>query len=130
MSTQTENANAVEQYEKNEKGERKLMNKTKKELIDIIFRKDDVERNLRKELSDLNLYFTKAKEIIGKKDNTIHNLEKDCEGDTKTIKDLKENIEVIVKDNKTLETKYNKMKITTIVFGAIAVISIILLFVF
>lgn len=130
MSTQTENANAVEQYEKNEKGERKLMNKTKKELIDIIFRKDDVERNLRKELSDLNLDFTKAKEIIGKKDNIIHNLEKDCDGNSKVIKGLKENIDVIVKDNKTLETKYNKMKTTTIIFGAIAVISIILLFVF
>ena len=71
------------------------MNKTKKELIDIIFRKDDVERNLRKELSDLNLDFTKAKEIIGKKDNTIHNLEKDCEGSSKTISSLQYEIDTI-----------------------------------
>lgn len=130
MSTQTENANAVEQYEKNEKGERKLMNKTKKELIDIIFRKDDVERNLRKELSDLNLDFNKAKEMITKRDNIIRGLEKDCEGDIEVIKGLRENFDAIVRDNKALETKYNKMKITTIVFGAIAVISLILLFVF
>lgn len=130
MSTQIENANAVEQYEKTEKSEKKLMNKTKKELIDIIFRKDDVESKLRKELSDLNLDFTKAKKMITKKDDTIHCLEKDCEGDVKVIKDLKETINTVVEDNDTLETKYNKMKITTIIFGAITIISLILLFVF
>lgn len=56
MSTQSENS---------------LMKKTKKELVDIILRKDDVEAKLRKELNDVNLDFSKAKEMIGKKDDKI-----------------------------------------------------------
>lgn len=61
MSTQSENS---------------LMKKTKKELVDIILRKDDVEKSLRKELNDVNLDFSKAKDMIGKKDVRINDLEK------------------------------------------------------
>ena len=53
MSTQSENS---------------LMKKNKKELVEIILRKDDVEAKLRKEKADLELDFNKAKEMIGKKD--------------------------------------------------------------
>lgn len=51
--------------------ESSLMKKTKKELCEIIFRKDDVEAKLRKEKADIELDFNKAKEIIGKKDEKI-----------------------------------------------------------
>lgn len=90
MSTQSENVKTVEQYEQNEKGEKKLMNKTKKELIDIIFRKDDVENKLRKEKSDIELDFNKAKDMIAKKDGIIINKDN-------TIKNLESQLKV--KDN-------------------------------
>ena len=85
-----ENVKTVEQYEQNEKGEKKLMNKTKKELIDIIFRKDDVENKLRKEKSDIELDFNKAKDMIAKKDGIIINKDN-------TIKNLESQLKV--KDN-------------------------------
>ena len=61
MSTQSENS---------------LMKKTKKELCEIIFRKDDVEKQLRKEKADIEVDFNKAKGMIDKRDVRINDLEK------------------------------------------------------
>lgn len=48
-----------------------LMGKKKAELVDIILRKDDVEKGLRKELSDVKLDFDKAKGMIKTKETEV-----------------------------------------------------------
>lgn len=137
MSTQNENVNTVEQYEQNEKSEKKLMNKTKKELINIIFRKDDTERNLRKEKADIELDFNKAKEMIIKKDTIIINknsIIKNLENEVK----VKNNVICSDRDElSNLREQYENMKsqstsrgVWNVVFCIVIVIGLILHFVF
>lgn len=128
MSTQNENVKTVEQYEQNEKGEKKLMNKTKKELIDIIFRKDDVEKQLRKEKADIELDFNKAKEMIAKKDTVINNLNKDIKGtEDALLKEQKNNvglessIDDLTTENAELVSRNKKLFTWTFCEGVIIV---------
>lgn len=86
MSTQSENS---------------LMKKTKKELVDIILRKDDVEAKLRKELSDVNLDFSKAKDMISKKENTIAELNNSIKEKNQQVEDFKDTIDDLVAENYT-----------------------------
>ena len=86
MSTQSENS---------------LMKKTKKELCEIIFRKDDVEAKLRKELNDVNLDFSKAKDMISKKENTIDELNNSIKEKNKQLEDFKDTIDDLVAENYT-----------------------------
>lgn len=133
MSTQSENANTVEQYEQNEKSEKKLMNKTKKELINIIFRKDDTERNLRKEKADIELDFNKAKEMISKKDTVINNLNKDIKGtedalfkEQKNNAGLESSIDNLTTENAELILKNKKLFTYAFVEGIIVIGLVIL----
>ena len=48
----------------NMKDEQGLMKKTKKELVEIIFRKDDVERILRDQIKDLMKYNAKLEKQL------------------------------------------------------------------
>ena len=97
MSTQSENS---------------LMKKTKKELVDIILRKDDVEAKLRKELNDVNLDFSKAKEMIGKKDDKITLLTSDNESLKKDISGERKNEKVLYDDINRLKTVRNAFAIS------------------
>ena len=90
MSTQSENS---------------LMKKTKKELVDIILRKDDVEAKLRKELNDVNLDFSKdfskAKDMISKKENTIVELNNSIKEKNQQVENFKDTIDDLVAENYT-----------------------------
>lgn len=52
----------------------KLENKTKKELIDIILRKDDVEKDLKKEIEGLKLENKNAEDMLTLGDKRYHEL--------------------------------------------------------
>lgn len=52
----------------------KLENKTKKELIDIILRKDDVEKDLKKEIEGLKLENKNAEDMLNLGDKHYHGL--------------------------------------------------------
>lgn len=118
MSTQSENS---------------LMKKTKKELVDIILRKDDVEAKLRKELSDVNLDFSKAKEMITKKeaklkidDDLIQALRSENNSLTDKLKACKKDalsIDGTIKRLKLIRNTF--IAISIILFVAIIVIAII-----
>lgn len=64
--------------EKNVQG---LMKKTKKELIEIILRKDDEEKNLSNSLND---FVKRCDDLRGKLNTSV----KDCEGMTSRINDM------------------------------------------
>ena len=83
--------------------ETSLMKKTKKELVDIILRKDDVEAKLRKERADLELDFNKAKEMIGKKDDKITLL-------TNANNSLQKDIDCGHKKEASLHNDINRLK--------------------
>lgn len=111
MSTQSENS---------------LMKKTKKELVDIILRKDDVEKQLRKEKADIELDFNKAKEMLDKKDNKIDLLNNANESLQKDINVEHEKEASLYNDINRLKTVRNAFAISaTILFVAIIIIAII-----
>lgn len=122
MSTQNENA-----------GSKSLMKKTKAELVDIILRKDDVEKQLRKEKSDIELDFNKAKETIAKKDNKITALEKDIKGTEESLRkeqvhsnNLNSSIDDLTIENTELVSR-NKKLLTWVFCESIIIIGLIIL---
>ena len=57
------------------KSESKLMKFTKKELIDIITRKDDVEIRLKGEIKEKDAKISENEEVIAKNEQTINELQ-------------------------------------------------------
>ena len=126
MSTQSENA-----------GSKSLMKKTKVELVDIILRKDDVEKQLRKEKADIELDFNKAKEMIAKKDNAItnkdsiiKNLESELKVKEKVISCDRDEINNLQKQYEDMRGQSTSRGIWNIVFCTVIVIGVILHFMF
>ena len=105
MSTQSENS---------------LMKKNKKELVEIILRKDDVEAKLRKEKADLELDFNKAKEMIGKKDDKITLL-------TNANKSLQEDINKGHRKEASLYNDINRLKTIRNAFAISAAILLVVI---
>lgn len=73
----------------------KLLKKSKEELIEVILRKDKIEKNQVKQISNL-------KGEINSLNNRIKGFLADSEGDQKTIKELKDNCYKLKDLNKTL----------------------------
>lgn len=126
MSTQNENA-----------GSKSLMKKTKVELVDIILRKDDVEKQLRKEKADIELDFNKAKEMIFKKDTTItnkdsiiKNLENEVKVKNKVISTDRDELSNLQKQYEYMRNQSTSRGVWNIVFCAVIVIGLILHFMF
>lgn len=105
MSTQSENS---------------LMKKTKKELVDIILRKDDVEAKLRKEKADIELDFNKAKGMIDKRDVRIDDLEK-------INKELSSKLESAFTYNKICDSSIKRLKIIRNTFAISAAILLVVI---
>lgn len=73
----------------------KLLKKSKEELIEVILRKDKIEKNQVKQISNL-------KGEINSLNTRINGFVADSEGDQKTIKELKDNCYKLKDLNKTL----------------------------
>ena len=71
-----------------------LMKKTKAQLVEIILRKDEVERNLRKDINDLCDSFDKIKgekEFLENKFETLQNdYREECDKNASCIQELKD----------------------------------------
>lgn len=74
-----------------------LMKKTKAQLVEIILRKDEVERNLRKDINDLCDSFDKIKsekELLENKFETLQNdYREECDKNASYIQELKDKTE-------------------------------------
>lgn len=74
-----------------------LMKKTKAQLVEIILRKDEVERNLRKDINDLCDSFNKIKsekELLENKFETLQNdYQEECDEKASYIQELKDKTE-------------------------------------
>lgn len=73
----------------------KLLKKSKEELIEIVLRKDKIEKNQVKQISNL-------KGEINSLNSRINGFIADSEGDQKTIKELRDNCSKLEDLNKTL----------------------------
>ena len=73
----------------------KLLKKSKEELIEIVLRKDKIEKNQVKQISNL-------KGEINSLNSRINGFIADSEGDQKTIKELRESCSKLEDLNKTL----------------------------
>lgn len=73
----------------------KLLKKSKEELIEIVLRKDKIEKNQVKQISNL-------KGEINSLNTRIKGFVADSEGDQKTIKELRDNCSKLEDLNKTL----------------------------
>lgn len=74
-----------------------LMKKTKAQLVEIILRKDEVERNLRKDINELCDSFDKIKgekEFFEKEFEILQNdYQKECDGNALYIQELRNRVE-------------------------------------
>ena len=88
----------------------KLLKKSKYELIEVILRKDKIEKNQVNQISNL-------KGEINSLNTRINSFIYDSEGDQKTIKELKDNCYKLKDLNKTLHENidfhYSKLEETT-----------------
>lgn len=88
-------ANAKEQSAALKGRQTKLLKKSKEELIEIVLRKDKIEKNQVKQISNL-------KGEINSLNSRIKGFISDSEGDQKTIKELRESCSKLEDLNKTL----------------------------
>ena len=88
-------ANAKEQSAALKGRQTKLLKKSKEELIEIVLRKDKIEKNQVKQISNL-------KGEINSLNNRINGFITNSEGDQKTIKELRESYSKLEDLNKTL----------------------------
>ena len=91
-------ANAKEQNAALKGRQTKLLKKSKDELIEVILRKDKIEKNQVKQISNL-------KGEINSLQSRIKGFEADNEGNEKTIKELREYYSNLEDRNKTLSEK-------------------------
>lgn len=92
--------NGKEQSPALKRRQTKLLKKSKEELIEVILRKDKVEKNQVKQISNLkgeiNSLQTKIKSLIADNNGTI-----------KTLEDVKKNLSILDDRNKTLVEMLN-----------------------
>ena len=88
-------ANVKEQSAALKSRQTKLLKKSKEELIEVILRKDNIEKNQVKQISNL-------KGEINSLNSRINGFVADSEGDQKTIKELRESCSKLKDLNKTL----------------------------
>ena len=88
-------ANVKEQSAALKSRQTKLLKKSKEELIEVILRKDKIEKNQVKQISNL-------KGEINSLNSRINGFIADSEGDQKTIKELRESCSKLKDLNKTL----------------------------
>ena len=88
-------ANVKEQSAALKSRQTKLLKKSKEELIEIVLKKDKIEKNQVKQISNL-------KGEINSLNSRINGFIADNEGDQKTIKELRDNCSKLEDLNKTL----------------------------
>ena len=103
-------ANVKEQSAALKSRQTKLLKKSKEELIEIVLKKDKIEKNQVNQISNL-------KGEINSLNSRINGFIADSEGDQKTIKELKDNCYKLKDLNKTLHENidfhYSKLEETT-----------------
>ena len=111
-------ANVKEQSAALKGRQTKLLKKSKEELIEVILRKDKIEKNQVKQISNL-------KGEINSLNSRINGFIADSEGDQKTIKELRDNCSRLKDLNNTLNEHidFNRIKLneTTNQFNKIIV---------
>lgn len=100
-----------------------LMKKTKAELVNIILRKDDVEKQLREEISSLN-------EVIDINTKTISEQADHITSLTHKVDDFENQCDISATNVAELEMENNALKKSNILFIVITIISLIFAFVF
>ena len=97
-------ANVKEQSAAIKSRQTKLLKKSKEELIEVILRKDKIEKNQVKQISNL-------KGEINSLNSRIKDFVADSEGDKKTIRKLRDNYSKLDDLNKTLHEHINSKSI-------------------
>lgn len=97
-------ANAKEQSAALKSRQTKLLKKSKEELIEIVLRKDKIEKNQVKQISNL-------KGEINSLNSEINGFIADSEGDQKIIKELRNDYSKLEDVNKTLHEVINSRAI-------------------
>ena len=90
--------------------ENSLMKQTKKELVAIIFRKDDTEKKLNKKLADVELDLNKAKSTISENAYTIKDLKLDLEVSNDIVKQHQNDIDELTTINADVEHSLRNAK--------------------
>ena len=97
--------------------ENSLMKQTKKELVSIILRKDDTEKELNKKLADVELDLNKAKSTISKNAYTIKDLKLDLEVSNDIVKQHQNTIDKLTVVNTRIKHSLRNAKRWNIVLA-------------
>lgn len=100
-----------------------LMRKTKAQLIELIFRKDSIERNLRADIKSKNTLINKYKNNLHSYEIRINNMTSNysnLENDYKDIYDEKVSIECELKTTINKQIKIIRLLVIMLVFSIIA----------
>ena len=97
-------ANVKEQSAALKSRQTKLLKKSKEELIEIVLKKDKIEKNQVNQISNL-------KGEINSLNSRINGFIADSEGDQKTIKELRDNYSKLEDINKTLHEIINSKSV-------------------
>lgn len=90
--------------------ENSLMKQTKKELVAIILRKDDIEKKLNKKLADVELDFNKAKSMISRNESTIKTLRENLDESEKNVSQHQNAIDELTMINADVEHSLRNAK--------------------
>lgn len=90
--------------------ENSLMKQTKKELVSIILRKDDIEKKLNKKISNIEPDLNKAKSMISENEYTIRSLKEDLDVSIGIINQRKNDINNLTVVNTRIEHSLRNAK--------------------
>ncbi len=90
--------------------ENSLMKQTKKELVAIILRKDDIEKKLNKKLADVELSLNKAKSMISENEYTIKDLKDDLDVSNGIISQRNNDVDKLTVVNTRIEHSLRNSK--------------------
>ena len=110
--------------------ENSLMKQTKKELVSIILRKDDIEKKLNKKLADVEFDLQKAKSMIGEKEYTIKDLKQDLEISNDVVSQRNNDIDKLTVVNTRIKHSLRNAKRWNIALAILFVCAVVAAIVF
>lgn len=100
-----------------------LMRKTKAQLVELIFRKDSIERNLRADIKSKNTLINKYENNLYIYENRISNIEtkySNLKNDYRDMHDEKVSVECELKTTINKQTNIIRLLVIMLVFSVIA----------
>lgn len=106
-----------------------LMNKTKKELVDIILRKDDIHKKLKEDNEDLSKKIVSLNKLINAKDINLAHKNNDIANLITQVNEFTDSCDEYASKCQEIVNRCNKFKNLAILSTCITIIALISMFI-